>query len=104
MHAEAVKPGATPSKRGLMEDTSRQVTCSECSVKYHLHYDKEAEPAVTFCSILANEIVTARHPDHSSNVFLDLVALKPEQAEKPEVVWSTRAPLMSSLKKKPHIP
>jgi hypothetical protein len=104
MHAEAVKPGATPSKRGLMEDMSRPVICSECSVKYHLHYDKEAEPAVTFCSILANEIVTARHPDHSSNVFLDLAVLNPEQSRKPEVAWSIRTPLMGSLKKKPDIP
>jgi hypothetical protein len=104
MHAEAVKLGAMPSKRGLMEDTSRPVTCSECSVKYHLHYDKEAEPEVTLCSILANEIVTARHPDHSSNVFLDLAVLNPEPAHKPVVVWSIRTPLMSLLKKKPEIP
>jgi hypothetical protein len=104
MHAEAVKPGAKASTRGLMEDLNRPVMCSECNVKYHLHYDQEAEAALTFCSILANEIVTARHPDHGSNVFLDLAALIPEQSRKPEVVWSIRTPLMSSLKKKPDLP
>jgi hypothetical protein len=104
MHAEAVKPGAMASKRGLIEDIGRPVMCSECNVNYHLHYDNEAEPAVTFCSILANEIVTARHPDHKCNVFLDLAGLNPEQSRKPEVVWSIRTPLMSPLKKKRDIP
>jgi hypothetical protein len=104
MHAEAVKHGAMPSKRGLIEDMSRAVTCGECNVKYHLHYDKDAEASVTFCSILANEIVTARHPEHNSNVFLDLAGLNPEQSRKPEVVWSIRTPLMSSLRKKRDIP
>jgi len=104
MHAEAVKPDAMPSKRGLIEDMSRPVTCGECNVKYHLHYDKEAEAAVTFCSILADEIVTARHPDHNDNVVLDLVALGPEHPREPEVVWSIRTPLTSALKKKPDIP
>ena len=103
MHAEAVKPGAMPSRRGLIEDMSRPVICDECNVKYHLHYDKGAEAAVTFCSVLANEIVTARHPDHSSNVLLELAVLNPEQSGKPEVAWSIRTPLMSSLKKKPDV-
>ena len=104
MHAEAVKTGAIASRRGLIEDMSRPVICDECYVKYHLHYDKGAEAAVTFCSVLANEIVTARHPDHSSSVSLDLAGLNPEQSRKPEVVWSIRTPLTSSLKKKPDVP
>jgi hypothetical protein len=104
MHAEAVKLGTMPSRRGLMEDIIRPVMCSECNVRYHLHYDKEAEAIITNCSILANEIVTARHPDHTSNVFLDLADLAPERSRNAEVVWSIRTPLMISLKRKPDIP
>jgi len=104
MHAEAVERGAMPSKGGLIEDIGRAVTCSECDVEYHLYFDKEAEAAVTFCSILADEIVTALHPDHGSNVVLDLAALKPEQSWKLQVWWSMRIPLTRSLKKKPNIP
>ncbi len=104
MHAEAVRYDATPSKRGLLRDESRPVTCGECEVRYYLHYDNEAEPSVTFCSILADEIVTARHPDHSSYVVLDLAALGQQQSQKPdEVVWSIRTPLVGSLKKRPDI-
>ncbi len=103
MHAEAVRYDAMPSKRGLLHDESRPVTCGECEVKYLLHYDTEAEASVTFCSILADEIVTARHPDHSSYVVLDLSALGQEQSQKPEVVWSIRTPLVGSLKKRPDI-
>lgn len=101
MHAEAVRSDAMPSKRGLLRDEGRPVTCGECEVRYYLHYDTEAEPSVTFCSILADEIVTARHPDHSSYIVLDVAAPGKEQSQKPEVVWSIRTPLAGSLKKKP---
>ena len=103
MHAEAVRHDAMPSRRGLLGDESRPVTCGECEVRYYLLYDTEAAPSVTFCSILADEIVTARHPDHSSYIVLDLSALGQEQSQKPEVVWSIRTPLLVSLKKKPDI-
>ena len=56
MHAEAVREDATPSKEGLFRDESHPVKCSECDVNYLLHYDKEAEAAVTFSGILAEEI------------------------------------------------
>lgn len=72
MHAEAVRHDAMPSKQDLIQDQDHTVTCAECNVEYHLHYDSEAEASATFCSILADEIVTARHPDHNSNVVLDL--------------------------------
>ena len=49
MHAEAVRYDAMPSKRGLLHDESRPVKCSECDVKYYLHYDSEADASVTFC-------------------------------------------------------
>ncbi len=103
MHAEAVRDDATPSKEGLFRDESHPVKCSECDVNYVLHYDNEAEAALTFCGILAEEIVTARHPVHAGNVVLDLVALHRAQQGKTPVVWSTRTSLSSLLKKKPDL-
>ena len=103
MHAEAVRDDATPSKEGLFRDESHPVKCSECDVNYVLHYDDEAEVALTFCGILAEEIVTARHPDHAGNVVLDLVALDRSHQRKTRVVWSTRTSLSSLLKKKPDV-
>jgi hypothetical protein len=103
MHAEAVRDDATPSKEGLFGDESHAVKCSECDVNYVLHYDNEAEAALTFCGILAEEIVTARHPDHADNVVLDLVALDRAQPGKKPAVWSTRTSLSSLLKKKPDL-
>lgn len=103
MHAEAVRYDAMPSKRGLLHDESRPVKCDECNVRYYLHYDRYAEASVTFCSILADEIVTARHPDHSGNVVLDLAVPDQEISQKPKVVWAIRTLLVSSLKKKPDI-
>lgn len=105
MHAEAVRFGAMPSKEGLIQDISHSATCAECGIKYHLYYDGEAEPSATFCGILADEIVTARHPEHSNKVLLDLTTLDQKQLQKSEeVVWSIRTPLSGLLKKKPGIP
>ena len=101
MHAEAVRDDAIPSKQGLFRDESHPVKCSECNVAYLLHYDNEAEALFTFCGILADEIVTARHPDHAPNVVLDPVALDRTQQGKTRVVWSTRSSLSNLLKKKP---
>lgn len=100
MHAEAVREGAIPSKQGLLFDDSHPVKCSECNVAYFLHYDHEAEAVFTFCSMLADEIVTARHPDHAGNVVLDPVALNREPQEKTQVVWSARIALSNVLKKR----
>ena len=85
MHAEAVRSDAIPSKRGLLCDESHPVKCSECNVAYLLHYDDEAEAALTFCGILADEFVTARHPDDAGNVVLDLFALDRAQQGKTQV-------------------
>jgi len=104
MHAEAVRYDAVPSKQGLIRDESHPVTCSECPVRYDLHYDREAEASATFCSLLADEIVTARHPDHGGNVVLDLTAVERGQGRKPEAKWSIRIPLVNQLKKKPDLP
>src|ERR1700686_1956026 len=104
MHAEAVRHDAMPSKQGLIQDEKHPVRCAECDVEYHLHYDSEAEASATFCSILADEIVTARHPDHTSNVVLDLAPLDQGQGRKAKVVWSIRIPLAAPLKKKPDVP
>ena len=90
-------------EEGLFRDESHPVKCSECDVNYVLHYDDEAEVSLTFCGILAEEIVTASHPDHAGNVVLDLVALHRAQQGKTPVVWSTRTSLSSLLKKKPDL-
>ncbi len=93
-----------PSKQRLIQDENHPVRCAECNVEYHLHCDSEAEASARFCSILAHEIVTARHPDHSSRVVLDLAPRDREQARKAKVVWSIRIPLGAPLKKKPDVP
>jgi hypothetical protein len=102
MHAEAVRDDAIPSEQGLFCDESHPVKCSECNIKYVLYYDNEAESALTFCGILAEEIVTARHPAHASNVVLDLVCLNQTQGPT-QVVYSTRTSLSNLLKKKPDL-
>jgi len=101
MHAEAVRHDAVPSKWVPLRDDNRPVKCGECDVKYYLHYDSEAEASITLCSILADEIVTARHPEHSGNVVVDLTSLGLKQ--KTVVVWSIRIPLFGLAKKKPDI-
>ena len=72
MHAEAVKCGGIPSIPGLIHDSSRAMTCAECDARYDLYYDLEAEMRFTLCSILAAEIITARHPDHEQSLVLEL--------------------------------
>lgn len=104
MYAEAVRYGAVPSKPGLSHDQSHLVGCGECNLKYYLHYDREAEYLFTPFSILADEIVTAQHPEHSSHVVLELAGLNRDQSPKREVVWSTRTHLASLLKRKLDLP
>lgn len=73
MHAEAVRVGARPSKIGLVHDPDLSVYCEECDARYRLHYDSDAEASCTPWGVLAREIITARHPDHSACVVLDLL-------------------------------
>lgn len=101
MYAEAVRDDATPSKQGLLADESHPVKYSECNVAYLLYYDDEAEAVFTYCRILADEIVTARHPDHAGNVVIDdLAALDRAQRGKPQVMLSSRLSLSNLIKKK----
>jgi hypothetical protein len=72
MYAEVVKRGGTPSRAGLIHDSSRALSCAECDVSYYLHYDRDAEMSFTLCSILAVEIISARHPDHEQTIALKL--------------------------------
>src|SRR5512141_3157676 len=72
MHAEAVQRGVIPSMPGLIHDSSRAISCAECNASYDLHYDLDAEMRSTLCSILAAEIITARHPDHEPSLILQL--------------------------------
>jgi hypothetical protein len=102
MHAEAVRDDAIPSRQGLRRDEGHPPKCSECDVRYVLHHDAEAEAVLTFCGILAEEIVTARHPDHAGNVVLDLLARKGLEPHG-KVVWFTRTCLSDLLNKKPDL-
>lgn len=70
MHAEAVKVGARPSEIGLMHDARSALNCEECDARYYLHYDGDAEGSLTYWRVLAQEIITARHPHHRDNVVL----------------------------------
>jgi hypothetical protein len=100
MHAEAVKAGGVASKTGLMQDSRRVLTCPECDVLYQLHYDCEAEPSFTFYSVLASEIITARHPDHGDNIVLELPEMN--EGARPRA-RSIRMHLGNLLSNKPEI-
>ena len=102
MHAEAVRRGEIPSMPGLIHDDSRAITCAECNASYDLHYDFDAEMRSTLCSILAAEVITARHPDHEPSLVLEL----PEQGTEKmteEIAWSIRLDLGNLRKKKPDV-
>lgn len=73
MHAEGVKVGLRPSQLGLKHDACKVLSCEECHAQYQLYYDSDAEGSFTYWSLLAQEIITARHPQHTDNVALDLV-------------------------------
>ncbi len=49
--------------------------CEECDASYGVHYDNAAEGSFTYWSILAQEIITARHPHHADNVVLELTEM-----------------------------
>jgi hypothetical protein len=70
MHAEAVKIGVRPSKLGLMSDAHHAMNCEECGVGYRVHYDSDAKGSATHWNLVAREIITARHPDHTDIVVL----------------------------------
>ena len=69
MHAEAVRiAGCAQNIR-----TDHLLTCEECGVQYTLYCDKDAAVSFTHWSLLAQEIITARHPDHTQRVVLDWI-------------------------------
>jgi hypothetical protein len=70
MHAEAVKVGARPSRIGLMHDAHSARNCEECGAHYQLFHDGDAEESFTYWSLLAQEIITAGHPNHTDTVVL----------------------------------
>jgi hypothetical protein len=71
MHAEAVKSRALPSKIGLMRDARTALNCEGCDACYYLHYDGDAVGSLTYSRLLAQEIITARHPNHTDIVVLN---------------------------------
>jgi hypothetical protein len=70
MHAEAVKLGARPSRFGLKSDAHCSIKCEACLVCYRVHYDLDAERLITHWNLVAQEVITARHPDHKDSVTL----------------------------------
>ncbi len=84
---------------GLSHDNSRAMTCEECGAAYFLYYDCDVEPTFTFCSILAAEIITARHPDHEQVIVLEPPEYIRERTRK-EIIWSARLDLGTLLKKR----
>jgi len=103
MYAEAVRQGGVPSKPDLIYDASRVMTCEECDAAYFLYCDRDAEPTFTYCSILAAELITARHPDHEQVIVLELPEQTIERPLPKEIVWSARLNLGTLLKKKPDV-
>ena len=76
-----------PSKPGLKHDSRQVLACGECRLKYRLHCDRQAELSFTLYSLIANEIITARHPHHDTNVVLELSFLRGELPRKREYAW-----------------
>lgn len=61
MHAKAVKVGVIQC----------ELNCAECHTSYGLFYDSDAEVFLTRRSVLAEEIITARHPYHLDRIALE---------------------------------
>lgn len=102
MHAEAVRRGGIPSMPGLIHDSSRAICCAECIASYDLHYDLDTEMSSTLCSILAAEIITARHPDHEPSLVLELPGQGTEKSKK-VIAWSMRLDFGNSRKQRPDV-
>jgi hypothetical protein len=71
MHAEAVAIWARASKVGLIQDASTALNCEECGASYYLHYDSDAEVSFTHWKVLAQELITAHHPNHKEIIVLN---------------------------------
>src|SRR5437868_1547506 len=72
MHVAAVRNTGAQKPRWI-SDTDRLLTCEECGVQYSLYCDNEAVGVFTRWSLLAQEIITARHPHHPDKVILDWI-------------------------------
>ena len=70
MHVAAIRITHTQKSRWF-SDTGPLLTCEECGVQYSLYCDNEAVGAFTRWSLLAQEIIIARHPHHTDKVILD---------------------------------
>jgi hypothetical protein len=73
MYLEAVKVGVSVPNIGLTYDAGRALTCEECDTQYHLYYDGDAEGSLADWSLLAREVITARHPHHTDYIALNHV-------------------------------
>jgi hypothetical protein len=73
VYLEAVRVGVGPPNIGLTYDAGRALTCEECDAQYHLYYDSDAEGSLTDWRLLAQEIITARHPHHTDYIALNRV-------------------------------
>ena len=72
MHVAAVRITDAQKARWI-NHTDHLLTCEECGVQYSLYCDKDAVGAFSRWSLLAQEIITARHPHHHHKVILDWI-------------------------------
>jgi hypothetical protein len=72
MHVVAVRITCAQKLRWISE-ANHLLTCEECGVEYSLYCDREAVRAFTHWSLLAQEIITARHPHHCDKVTLERI-------------------------------
>jgi len=61
------------SDQKLRRGNDTLLTCKECGVQYTLYCDNDAVNAFTRWSLLAEEVITARHPHHPDKVILDRI-------------------------------
>ena len=72
MHVAALR--ITGAQKPRRSDTDQLLTCEECGVQYCLYCDNDAVRSFARWSLLAQEIITARHPHHRERVILDWIA------------------------------
>ncbi len=72
MHVAAVRV-TDAQKRRSINDSEPILACEECGEQYSLYCDNDTVAAFTRWSVLAQEIITARHPHHDHKVVLDWI-------------------------------
>lgn len=73
MRVEAVRVTGSPSSDKPRNTADPLLICEECGVRYSLYCDNEASVSFARWSLLAQEIITSRHPHHCDRVALDRI-------------------------------